>query len=67
MIIHLKMTDDEYSYIQTLLHRFMKDSLNDDTNLKWYDYKYISNALEDARKDGEIYHKKGGRGNEVDQ
>lgn len=52
-VINLKMTEDEYGHIQSLLHIFMSEIEYDETDLKWYDYKYISQALEYARKEGE--------------
>ena len=67
MILHLKMTDDEYDHIQGLLSYYMKKYQDDVDNISWYDFKYISSALEYAKQDGKIYRKKGGRKNANDQ
>lgn len=52
-VIELKMTDDEYNHIQSLLSYYMKKCQNDIAKFSWYDFKYISSALEYARKEGE--------------
>ena len=52
-ILILKITEDEYYHIQRILSHQMKSHEYDVDDISWYDFKYISQALEYARKEGE--------------
>lgn len=52
-VLTLNVTEDEYSHIQDVLSYYMKKHQDDINDLSWYDFKYISSALEYARKEGE--------------
>ena len=52
-VITLKITEDEYYHIQRILSHQMRSHEYDVDDVSWYDFKYISQALEYARKEGD--------------
>ena len=52
-IVKLILTEDEFANILNILSRFQRQVKYPDDNLDWYDYEYIMQSLEFARKEGE--------------
>lgn len=52
-IVKLILTEDEFTNILNILSRFQRQVQYPDDNLDWYDYEYIMQSLEFARKEGE--------------